>query len=286
MKKQYYLALILLTIAFIFISPLVLTMTGSLMESGEIIEKYYEFTESESSVPQMIGYFFLRFIPNKVSLSNYNEVLIETNQFLKMFWNSVFLVVPIVLGQVLISSMAAFVFAKVQFKGRNVIFFIYIIIMMMPFQVTLVPNYFTLNWLELLNTRASIILPGVFSAFGVFLLRQFMLSIPNDYIEAAKVDGANLFTVFFRIILPITKGGIASLVILGFIDNWNMVEQPLIFLDDISKYPLSIYLASVKEADIGVLFAAGFIYLFPLVIMFLYGENYLVEGISNTTIKG
>lgn len=286
MKKQYYLALILLTIAFIFISPLVLTMTGSLMESGEIIEKYYEFTESESSVPQMIGYFFLRFIPNKVSLSNYNEVLIETNQFLKMFWNSVFLVVPIVLGQVLISSMAAFVFAKVQFKGRNAIFFIYIIIMMMPFQVTLVPNYFTLNWLELLNTRASIILPGVFSAFGVFLLRQFMLSIPNDYIEAAKVDGANLFTVFFRIILPITKGGIASLVILGFIDNWNMVEQPLIFLDDISKYPLSIYLASVKEADIGVLFAAGFIYLFPLVIMFLYGENYLVEGISNTTIKG
>lgn len=285
-KNRYYLTFILLAIAIAFISPLILTMTGSFMKNDEIIEKFYEFTESDSSISQMIGYFFIRFIPNKVTLSNYYEVLVETNQFLKMFWNSVFLVVPIVIGQVLISSMAAFIFAKVQFKGREFIFFAYIIIMMMPFQVTLVPNYFTLNWIGLLDTRAAVILPGIFSAFGVFLLRQFMITIPNDYIESAKVDGANLFTVFFRIILPITKGGVASLVILGFIDNWNMVEQPLIFFDDISKYPLSIYLSSVKESDIGILFAAGFIYLLPLVIMFLYGENYLVEGISNTTIKG
>ncbi|MBI9012921.1 MAG: carbohydrate ABC transporter permease [Clostridiales bacterium] len=285
-KRKHVLAVVLMMIAFVFISPLILTMTGSFMASDEITEKYYEFSETDNSIPEMIGYFFLRFVPNKITLSNYNVVLVETQQFLKMFWNSVFLVVPIVLGQVLISSMAAFVFAKVQFRGREVIFFSYIIIMMMPFQVTLVPNYFTLNWLNLLDTRAAIILPGIFSAFGVFLLRQFMMSIPNDYIESAKIDGANLFTIFFKIVFPITKGGIASLAILGFIDNWNMVEQPLIFLDDISKHPLSIYLSSVSESEIGVLFTAGFIYLLPLIIMFLYGENYLVEGVSNSTTKG
>jgi len=255
------------------------------MKTGEITNKFFTISEGENGSLLSVLFFYIRFIPDGVSLQNYFNVLIANSKFLQMFWNSAFLVFPIVLGQVFVSAMAAFVFAKVKFKGRDFLFFVYIIIMMMPFQVTLVPNYFVLDWLGLLDTRSAVILPGVFSAFGVFLLRQFMMSIPNEYIESAQVDGASLFSIFFRIIVPVVKGGIASLIILAFIDNWNMVEQPLIFLDDVGKYPLSIYLAGVKNAEFGTLFTAGFIYLVPMVIMFIFGENYLVEGVSNSAIK-
>lgn len=276
---------VLIILAFLFISPMVLTFTGSFMRNSEIISKFFDLTDKPVTMFQSIGYFFIRFIPDQISLKNYFEVLIESNQFLTMLWNSIFYVLPIVAGQVLVSSMAAFVFAKVEFKGRETIFFIYIIMMMMPFQVTLVPNYFMLDWMGLLNTRGAIIMPGVFNAFGVFLLRQFMITIPNEYLESARIDGCSLTQIFFRVIMPVSKGGIASLAILTFIDNWNMVEQPLIFLDNAAKYPLSIYLASVKTAEMGVLFAAGFIYLLPILIMYMYGENYLVEGVSNSAIK-
>ena len=283
--EKKFITIMLLLLAFLFISPLLLTFTGSFMKNSEILGKFFELADKPLGFGKSILYFFLRFIPDTIYSKNYFEVLVNSNQFLKMLWNSVFLVLPIVAGQVLVSAMAAFVFAKVKFKGRETIFFIYIIMMMMPFQVTLVPNYFVLDWLGLLDTRGAIILPGVFSAFGVFLLRQFMMSIPDEYMESARIDGCSLVTIFFKVILPVSKGGIASLAILSFIDHWNMVEQPLIFLDNVGKHPLSIYLASVKSAEMGVLFAAGFIYLVPVVLMFIYGENYLIEGVSNSAIK-
>lgn len=112
-----------------------------------------------------------------------------------------------------------------------------------------------------------------------------MITIPNEYIEAAKIDGCSLIQIFFKIVLPLSKGGIASLAILSFIDNWNMVEQPLIFLKDANKYPLSIYLSNVNKGELGIAFAAGVIYMLPMLLMFLYGENYLVEGISHSVIN-
>lgn len=202
-----------------------------------------------------------------------------------MFWNSVIIVVPIVAGQTLVASLAAYAFAKLKFKGRNQLFFIYITVMLMPFQVTLVPNYLVADKLGLVNNYLSIILPGVFNTFGVFLLKQYMEQIPDSYIEAAKMDGAGQLGIFFRIILPMCKNGIAAMFILVFIDNWNMVEQALIFLQDAVKQPLSVYLSRIISGERGLAFAASTLYMLPMLLIFLYGENYLVEGIQRSGIK-
>lgn len=284
LKKLYIPFLVICALMMLF--PLLLTVTNSFMSDAELNESYKvsdEVLTKEEGHNK--GFFSLKLIPESFTLRQYYEVLIAKQKFLRMFWNSAFVVLPIVAGQVLVSSMAAYAFAKLRFKGRNALFFLYILLMLMPFQVTLVPNYLVLDKLGLIGNNLSLILPGVFSAFGVFLLRQFMLGIPNECIEAARVDGCSQMQIFFRIIMPLSKGGIASLAILSFIDNWNMVEQPLIFLKDANQYPLSVYLSSIKTSELGIAFAAGIIYMLPMLLMFLYGENDLVEGISHSAIK-
>jgi len=276
---------LLIVLAFFMILPLLMSATNSFMSDGELGENYDSRDAEQQTEEVKKGFNSMKLIPDSFTLKQYYQVLIAKHKFLRMFWNSVFIVLPIVAGQVIISSMAAFAFAKLRFRGRDTLFFIYIVLMLMPFQVTLVPNYLTLDRLGLIDSYLSLVFPGVFSAFGVFLLRQFMMFIPNECIEAAKVDGCSLVHIFFKIILPMSKGGIASLAILSFIDNWNMVEQPLIFLKDANKYPLSIYLSRVNGGELGIAFAAGIIYMLPMLFMFLYGENYLVEGISHSAIK-
>lgn len=286
MRKNKKLAVTIFLIAFalLILLPLIVTVTNSFMRNSEIMESHGVFT-GEATKEEKEKFRSVKLIPDSIVFEQYYEVLVGKSKFLRMFWNSVFLVLPIVIFQTIVSSSAAFVFAKIKFKGRDTLFFIYIIIMMMPFQVTLVPNYLVLDKLGILDNYMSIILPGIFGAFGVFLLRQFMISIPNEYIEAAMVDGCSLAQIFFKVILPQSKGGVASLAILSFIDNWNMVEQPLIFLKDTNKHPLSIYLSVINNSELGIAFAASVIYMIPALLVFLYGQNYLIEGISNSTIK-
>lgn len=283
-NKKSAVTIFLIVLALLVLMPLIVTVTNSFMGNSEIKESYGAFT-GDTAEDKKEKFRSVKLVPDNIVLEQYYEVLIGKSKFLRMFWNSVFLALPIVIFQTIISSAAAFVFAKIKFRGRDVLFFIYIIIMMMPFQVTLVPNYLVLDKLGILYTYQSIILPGIFGAFGVFLLRQFMISIPNEYIEAAMVDGCSLVQIFLKIILPQSKGGIASLAILSFIDNWNMVEQPLIFLKDVNKYPLSIYLSVINNSELGIAFAASVIYMIPALLIFLYGQNYLIEGISHSTIK-
>ncbi|SDY97668.1 carbohydrate ABC transporter membrane protein 2, CUT1 family [Proteiniborus ethanoligenes] len=283
-NKKLAVTIFLITFALLILLPLIVTVTNSFMGNPEIMESHGVFTR-EATEREKEKFRSVKLIPDSIVFEQYYEVLVGKSKFLRMFWNSVFLVLPIVIFQTIISSSAAFVFAKMKFKGRDTLFFIYIIIMMMPFQVTLVPNYLVLDKLGILDNYMSIILPGIFGAFGVFLLRQFMISIPNEYIEAAMVDGCSLAQIFFKVILPQSKGGVASLAILSFIDNWNMVEQPLIFLKDTNKHPLSIYLSVINNSELGIAFAASVIYMIPALLVFLYGQNYLIEGISNSTIK-
>ena len=159
--------------------------------------------------------------------------------------------------------------------------------MLMPFQVTLVPNYLIAGKLGLLNNYLSIIFPGIFGAFGVFLLKQYMhQKFWLATLEAAKVDGAGALQIFLKIIVPLSKSGIAALAILVFIDNWNMVEQPLIFLQDATKQPLSLYLSRIAAGEKGLAFAASTLYMTPVLLSFLYAENYLLEGIRLSGIKG
>jgi multiple sugar transport system permease protein len=287
--RKTALSAVLFIMAVIFLFPLILTVASSFMSEQEINNSYGMVASNNPSGQDdaFTGkYADIKLIPAMVTVRQYYTALVKRTQFLIKFWNSVIMVVPIISGQVLVASMAAYAFAKMKFVFRDRLFFAYIIIMLMPFQVTLVPNYIMADKLGLVGSYFSIILPGIFGTFGVFLMRQFMAYIPDAYIESAKVDGAGQFRIFSGIILPMSKTGLAALSILVFIDNWNMVEQPLIFLQDVNMHPLSIYLSSINEGERGIAFAASAIYMLPMLLVFLYGENYLVQGIQLSGLKG
>lgn len=193
--RKWMLTLFLTILAVMMLFPIVFTLTNSFMTEQEIGSNYDSIGEVKKDTP----FINLKLIPDLVSFEQYGTVLVKNPTFLKMFWNSVFMVVPIIVGQVIVASFAAYVFAKIQFRGRDKLFIVYLLTMLMPFQVTLVPNYIMADKLGILNSIASIILPGIFGAFGVFMLRQFMLHIPDAYIEAAKMDGAGHITIFLRL---------------------------------------------------------------------------------------
>ncbi|SEG51655.1 multiple sugar transport system permease protein [Paenibacillus sp. UNC499MF] len=284
--KKGTITAMLAVIAGILLAPVVITFTNSLMTEREIGINYGligQMTEAGLGADAFVN---LKLLPDLVTLEQYGEVLIHSPRFMRMFWNSVFLVVPIIVGQTAVAALAAYAFSKLRFRGREPLFLIYVLTMLMPFQVTLVPNYIMADKLGLLHSPGAIILPGVFAAFGVFMLRQYMLHIPYTYIEAAKIDGAGHWRIFSTIIIPMVKPGISALVVLLFVDYWNMVEQPLIFLDDPFKQPLSVYLSRVNQGERGIAFAASMLYMTPMVLLFLYAETNFIEGIQLSGIKG
>ncbi|MGW8821300.1 carbohydrate ABC transporter permease [Paenibacillus lautus] len=285
--KKSILTFVLGVIAMILLSPIVITFTNSLMTELEIQINYGLIGQMNEAIPGRDGSFAnLKLIPDKVSFAQYGKVFIDNPKYLTMFWNSVFMVVPIIVGQTIVAALAAYAFSKLKFRGRDSMFLVYVMTMLMPFQVTLVPNYIMVDKLGMLNSTGAIIVPGIFAAFGVFMLRQFMLDIPYAYIEAAKIDGAGHLRIFMTMIVPMIKPGLAALVILLFVDYWNMVEQPLIFLDDPFKQPLSVFLSRINDTDRGIAFAASMLYMAPMVMLFLYAESYFIEGIQLSGVKG
>jgi multiple sugar transport system permease protein len=221
----------------------------------------------------------LKFIPDMVTFSQYATVLFKSPEYLMKFWNSVIYVVPIVIFQLFVASLASFGFARYRGKVKQLIFFLYIVLMLMPYQVTLVPNYMVTSELGIVGTRWAIWLPGIFSPFAVYMLTKYMRRIPYSLYEAASIDGAGEWQIFTQICMPICRGGLASIAILIFIDYWNMVEQPLILLDNEELYPLSVFLSRINAGEISLAFAVAVIYMVLPMLFFLYGEEYLVEGI-------
>ena len=282
--------LIAVAVCILAIIPIFYTFLNSFMSSAEIKDNYGVIFQSLSGHNSKGGTYLvktpsLKLVPQYVTIEQYKSLLFMSPTYLLKFWNSIILVVPIVAGQMLVACLASYSFARYRKKRREVLFFSYIILMLMPFQVTLVPNYMISDKLGLLNTNWAIILPGVFSTFAIFLLTKYMRQIPSAYIEAAKLDGATEWQIFTRIALPTCKSAIFALTILLFIDYWNMVEQPLVLLTDVDKQPLSVFLSQINEAEIGIAFAASALYMMPPLLIFLWGEEYLVEGISRTGVK-
>lgn len=274
--------LVAASFAILFLMPIILTMTNSFMAASEISSNYgsvFATTETGGKVyiSEKVN---LKFIPDMVSFSQYATVLFKSPDYLLKFWNSVILVGPIVLFQLLTASFASFGFARYKGKLRTIIFFAYIILMLMPYQVTLVPNYLVSDWLNLLDSYWAIWLPGIFSPFAVYLLTKFMRRIPDSVVEAAQIDGAGEWKIFWKICMPLCKGAVCSTAILVFIDYWNMVEQPLILLSDGETHPLSVFLSKINAGEIGLAFAVATIYMVPSLLIFLYGEEYLVDGIT------
>ncbi len=280
----FFALLVLISFAALFLFPTVFTVTNSFMSTTEISANYGKiFTGLGTAgsgrvfIAEKVN---LQLIPDKVSFSQYATVLLKSPEYLIKFWNSIIYVVPIVIFQLLVDMGASYAFARVDTKFRSIVFFAYIILMLMPYQVTLVPNYLVINKMNLLNTRWAIILPGVFSPFAVFILTKYMKRIPRAVVEAAQIDGASEIRIFGSIYLPLCKSTLYSVAILVFIDYWNMVEQPLILLTDQELYPLSVFLSKINEGDTGIALAIAVIYMVPPVLLFLYSEDYLIEGIA------
>ena len=268
--------------AVLFLMPIILTITNSFMSASEISANYGQVfattdTGGKVYISEKVN---LKFIPDMVSFSQYITVLLKSPEYLFKFWNSVILVVPIVAFQLLVAMGAAYGFTRYRGRIKEIIFFIYIILMLMPYLVTLVPNYLVADWLHPVNTNWAIWLPGIFSPFAVYLLTKYMRRIPVSVMEAAQIDGAGEWQIFRKICMPLCKGAMCSVAILIFIDYWNMVEQPLILLTDQEKHPLSVFLSKINSGEIGLAFAVATIYMVPPILVFLYGEDYLVEGIT------
>lgn len=218
--------------------------------------------------------------PECWSIQGWKEVLWNRPHYLAKFWNSIGLAVTIVLGQIFLSCLAGYGFSRFCFPGKQVLFFLVILLMMMPYQVTLVSNYLMLDKLGLVGSQWASILPGMFSPFGVFLLRQVFDTCPSDILEAAQLDGAGTLRILLGILIPRCRAGVISLVILSFIDAWNMVEQPIVYLKSEYSYPLSVFLARMDGQNIGVQCACGVVAALPVVLLFLYYDQELTEGVT------
>ena len=276
--------MIALIFSVFFLLPIVLTVTNSFMSTTEISSNYgkiFSSVDDRNGREYIAETVNLKFIPDIVSFEQYWNVLLKSPDYLLKFWNSVIYVVPITLFQILVAALAAYSFTRFTGKKKTIIFFLYIILMLMPYQVTLVPNYFVSKWLNILNTKWAVWLPGIMSPFSVYLLTKFMKRVPNEVIEAAQIDGAGEFRIFWNICLPLCKSALFSVAILVFIDYWNMVEQPLILLEDSDMHPLSIFLSKINAEETGLAFAVATIYMIPNLLLFFYGEDDLVEGISS-----
>jgi multiple sugar transport system permease protein len=249
------------------------------MRASEI-QWYYGSLGTENS---QINPFHL--IPNRITFSGYYQMLFARPHYLMKFWQSLGLSLAIVTGQLVISILGGYAFSKFRFPGRDILFFFLIALMMMPMQVMLVPGYITLDAMGLIGSYSALILPASFSAFGVFLICQFMSSIPDVILESAKIDGAGHFLILRKILLPNCKAGLASLVILSFIDSWNMVEQPLVYLRDSLKNPFSLFLLQINEFEPALGFACGVLAILPVLLLFLFFEEELISGISYSVLK-
>ncbi len=214
------------------------------------------------------------------TLEYYYEVFLAETQYWDRFWKSLALASVIAAAQVFVSTLAGFGFAKCKFPGRDAIFFLLMVLMIMPLQVTLVPNYLMLEKLELLNTYYALALPAIFMPLGTFIMTQSFKAVSNDVIEAARLDGCGTLEVIWRIATPMNKSGLVCTMLLSFLDGWNMVEQPIVYLNDFAKYPISVGLASVPSEDPTIQLVACILVALPPLFLFAFYNQELVEGIA------
>ena len=230
----------------------------------------------------------IEWIPEDPSLDAYGEVF-SRFPFLQTIGNSLFISVTFTLITLVSASMAAFAFAKVRFKGSGVILKLYLAMMMIPTQVTMIPLFVIMNRLGLIDSYASVILPSIFKPFAVFMLVQQMRSIPNDYLDAARVDGAGIFSVYARIALPMCAPTLATLAVTTFMESWNDYLWPLLMLTDRNKMTLPIALSTLNgqyNTEYNVLMAGSLISMIPIIIIYLCAQKQFKNGLMAGGIKG
>jgi ABC-type glycerol-3-phosphate transport system permease component len=270
--QQFFIYFLLVVLGVAILLPFFWTLSSSLKPNGAGIK------------------FPPEFIPTTFVWDNYPKVF-RTIPFLMFFKNSVFVSGLAVLGEVLSASLVAYSFARLRFPGRNILFYIVLATMMIPYPVTMVPTFIVFKLLNMVGTYFPLILPPYFGpAFSIFLLRQFFLTINSELDEAAKVDGANEFTIYWRIILPLAKPSLAAIAIFSFMANWNDFLTPLIYLNNSDTYTLALgvnYLRSFRGGgDLSLQMAASVMFTAPCILLYFIAQRNIVQGIVTTGLKG
>ena len=281
MKKyfKYWHYILIFIIGVVMVFPLFLMFTNSFL-GVQVFKELYG-----AVLGLYIGNVAIRLVPQYMTLRSYVELLLDSPDFFVMFWNSCRQVFPILAGQILIGMPAAWAFARFRFRGRRILFFLYMLLMIMPFQVTMVSNYIVLSKLSLMDTHLALIVPGIFSTFPVFIMEKFFKAIPEAVLDAAKVDGAGALQIFMKIGLPLGIPGIMSSSILCFLEYWNAIEAPMTFLKTKSKLRLSLYLPDITTEQLSVSFTTSVVMMIPAILIFALGRDYLQQGIEASGLK-
>lgn len=246
-----------------------------------LISRFFVLLFSVLSLAPFVYVLVCSFVSGEtVSVQPYYDVFLGTPQYTLRFWKSLGMCIAICAGQLVVSVLAGFAFAKCRFRGRETIFFLLLVLMVLPVQVTLVPNYLMLNSLQLLDTYAALILPSIFVPLGTFILRQSFASVPDSVTDAAMLDGCNVVQCIVKIAVPMNWSGIVCVLLLSFLDAWNMVEQPIIFLKDFADYPLSVALAYASPGSPAVQLVCCVLAAIPPLFLFTCFNQELVEGIT------
>ena len=264
-----YILLILISVVNIF--PFFWMVRSSLMTKSEIFAQ-----------PML-------WMPKAVQFGNYGEALVAV-PFLQYFLNSIFVVAMVILGKLLSSSLIAYGFARIDFKGKNIWFALMIATMMIPWSVLLIPQFMIWTKLNMYNTYLPLIMPSFFlDAFYVFLLRQFFQTLPKDYDDAAVIDGATQLQIYAKIILPLSKPALMTVCVFAFMNTWNDFIGPLIYLKDQSKYTVSLGLQQFigqYTTEWHLMMAAATVAIVPMLIIFFFAQRFFIEGITFSGIKG
>ena len=269
--RSWLVPLALAVVGFVVCFPLAVLIVGSFMGNEELAPG--------------AGFANAPLVPSRPTLASYVAVLVDTPAYHVLVQNSAIIVVGVLAGQAVFATPAAWALARFDFPGKRAVFFLYVLLMMLPFQVVMLPNYLVLNALGINDTLLAVVLPGAFSAFPVFIMHHFFASVPDSLVDAARLDGAGEWRVFWSIGLPLGAPGVFAALVLGFFEYWNAVEQPLAFLKNQALWPLSLFQPALSAETVGTLFAAAVVAAVPAVLVFLMGKDYLEQGIAATTGK-
>ncbi|MEK3664047.1 carbohydrate ABC transporter permease [Paenibacillus sp. FSL F4-0236] len=231
----------------------------------------------------------IKWIPDKFQWSHHYNVWFGEQNFIQYYSNSLKVAVLSTVGSLFVSSLAAYGFARIEFRGRDSLFLLYLSMMLIPPQILFVPKFIMFNEMGIFNSHWALILPGIFTIFGVFLLRQFFMGIPKEITEAALIDGAGHFRIFIQLIVPLAKPAIATLAILDFSWNWNDYENSLIFLIDKNLYTIPLGLQNFileNSIDYNGMMAAASAAILPMIIIFIIFQKYIIQGVANAAVKG
>lgn len=269
--KKLVITVVMLLLAIVMVIPFLWMISTSLKTPSQVFE------------------YPIRWIPANPTWEHHLKIWTGPNNFGTYYWNSLKISIIGMVGATFLSAFAAYGFARIEFKGRNALFMLYLSMMMVPPQVLFVPKFLMFDWAGIYNTHWALILPGLFTIFGVFMLRQFFLSIPKDITESAFIDGAGHFRIFFQLILPLAKPALATLAIIDFSWQWNDYENALVFLIDEHLYTVPLGLQNFileNTVDYNGMMAAASAGILPMIAVFAVGQRYIIQGLTNSAVKG